>query len=239
MFSHWKSQPDLKHKNVLFTSLYKTSVQQTWEVMQGLQKYDKRRLCDQLFTIVPEQWQGKCDGYLEVIGDKKADITARILESHPEIVEEMTSNLQLPLVFIYPMRHPLDMISTQVLRDTKAYLQYSHTDKVYNNTSMLLSLVTRFQRRVANIQHWMESKLLDTVVIHNDDLISDPKSTLERICAFLQIGCTADYIGNCTKVVFDTKSRTRNNVYWPSHLKQGLLNTVKHYSFLARYQHDF
>jgi hypothetical protein len=239
VFSQWKSEPTLKHKEVLFTSLYKTSVRQAWEAMQAIQMYDKRRLCDAMFAIVPQQWQGRCNDYVEIIGDKKADITALRLESNPEIIEEMKSNLQVPLMFIYPIRHPLDMISTQVLRDSKAYLEYSHTGKVYNRTTMLLSYVKRFERRVANVHHWMESKWLDTLVVHNDDLISDPKSTLEKICAFLKISCTGDYIGNCTKVVFGTQSRTRDNVYWPSHVKQALLTTVKHYSFLARYQHDF
>ena len=191
-----------------------------------------------LFNIVPGQWQGTCDGHLEVIGDKKAGKTARDLDLHPEMVYEMKSKLQLPLLFIYPIRHPLDMIATQILRDTNEH-QFRHTGKVFNDTTLLESYVRRFQYRVANIQHWMESKWLDILTIYNDDLISDPPSTLRKMCAFLQITCTAEYIGNCTKLIYSSPSRTRDHVYWPSHLKQSLLDTVKHHSFLARYQHDF
>ena len=150
----------------------------------------------------------------------------------------MKSKLLLPKLFIYPIRHPLDMIATQILRDTNE-IQFRHTGKVFNDTTLLESYVQRFQYRVANIQHWMESKWLDMLTIYNDDLISDPPSTLRKMCAFLQITCTAEYIGNCTKLIYSSPSRTRDHVYWPSHLKQSLLNTVKHHSFLARYQHDF
>ena len=239
LFSRWSSEPYLQNKRVLFTTLYTASAKVKWVATKALKLYDKRKLCHKLFAMVPDQWQGTCDGHLEVIGDKKGDKTALNLESHPEIIDEMKSKLQLPMLFIYPIRHPLDIISTQMLRETNEYHEMKHTKEVYNHTTLLESFVQRFQRRVANIQHWMESKWLDILPIYNDDLISDPPSTLTRICAFLQVTCTAEYLGNCTKVIFGSTSRTRDYVYWPSQLKQSLLNTVKHHSFLARYQHEF
>ena len=239
VFNHWSSQPRLQDKTVLFKALYTASAKLKWKATEALKVYDKRRLCDKLFNIVPDQWQGTCDGHLDVIGDKRSDKTELYLSSHPEIIDEMKSKLKLPMLFIYPIRHPLDLLSTQLLRSKNEYLQLKHTKEPVNHTGVLKSIVQGYQSRVANIQHWMESKWLDILPVYNDDMISDPSSTLTRICAFLQITCTEEYIGNCTKALFSSPSRTRDFVYWPSQLKQSLLDTVKHYSFLARYQNDF
>lgn len=239
LFSRWSTETYLQNKSELFRTLYKTSAKVQWIATKGMDSYKKHQLCHKLFGMVPDQWQGACDGHLEVIGDKKGEKTAQSLESQPEIINDMKSKLQLPMLFIYPIRHPLDMISTQMLRETEKYLEMKRTKKVYSNTTILEYFVQRFQRRVANIEHWMESKWLDILPVYNDDLINNPSSTLTSICAFLHVTCSAEYIGNCSKVIFHSTSRTRDYVYWPSQLKQRLGKTIRQHSLLARYQNDF
>lgn len=201
--------------------------------------YAKSRLCDKFFNIVPGQWQGTFDDHFEIFGDKKADKTQLYLTSHPEIIKEMKAALNLTLQFIFPIRHPLDLLSTQVLRKTNSYLQLGHRVKVVKQTNYLKLILHNFQSIMATIHQWMESKWLNILPIHNDDLIKDPQSTLIKLCAFLHIKCTEEYISNCTKVIYSSPSRTRDFVYWPRDLKTSLLRTVKNYTFLEKYQYDF
>ena len=199
----------------------------------------KYRGCFTAYIRVPYQWQGKCDGYLEVIGDKKAQATLRAIQANSKIVDEIQSKLGLPMSFIYPLRHPLDMVATHVLRETGKYETYSHTNKQLYNLPKLKSAIHHFNNLTKAIQDWMDSKMLDILPVHNDDLIYDTKRTLETVCGFLNVTCTSDYIGNCGKVIYKESSRTRDNVYWPPDLKQQLLSIVKQYKILARYEKDF
>jgi hypothetical protein len=240
VFQRWPSEPRLYVRRNFFKALYIASAKIKWKATEASKIYDKSRLCYKLFQIVPGQWQGSCDGHLEVVGDKKAAVTSMQLNFHPEILDEMKSKLHLPILFIYPLRHPLDMLSTQMLSETKEYKRLRHArKKVFNHTATLEVIVKRFQSRVATIHHWMDSKWLKILPVYNDDLIADPSSTLTEICSFLKISCTAEYIGNCSKTIFGSPSRSRVYVAWPSQLKQSLLDTVKNFSFLRRYQHDF
>jgi hypothetical protein len=239
VFTRWSSELDLQDKNVLFKTLYRASAEIRWRATEAWKVFPKDRLCHKLLNVVPGQWQGMCDGYLEIIGDKKASGTMRELLTHPKIIDEMNSKLHLPLMFIYPIRHPLDMISTQVLQSAGKYYNIKKTKGIFSNTTLLTMLVQSFQKRVTNIQRWMESKWLNILPVYNDDLIRDPALTLRRICAFLQITCTPEYIGNCSKLIFSSPSRTRDHVYWPSQVKQSLLDTVKQTSIISRYQNDF
>ena len=209
-----------------------------WEVKQTVKYYGQHRICSAAFAIIPNQWQGKCDQYLEIIGDKKASATADVLASHPNILHQMQSKLKLPMVFIYAIRHPLDMIATQVMRAAKTYEHYAHTKRQYNNTKLLRNYVKKFETRVAAIQQWMESEWINVLPVYNDEMVRNPKVVLKEICSFLQITCSADYIDSCSKFVFSDMSRTRDNVYWSSGIKRQVVRIVKRYKLLSRYQYD-
>ena len=209
-----------------------------WEVKQTVKHYGQHRICSAAFAIIPNQWQGKCNQYLEIIGDKKASATAEVLASHPNILHQMQSKLQLPMVFIYAIRHPLDMIATQVMRAAKTYEQYAHTKRQYNNTKLLRNYVKKFETRVAAVQQWIESEWINVLPVYNDEMVHNPKVVLKEICSFLQITCSVDYIDSCSKFVFSDMSRTRDNVYWSSGIKRQVVTIVKRYKLLSRYQYD-
>ena len=43
---------------------------------------------------------------------------------------------------------------------------------------------------------------LDTMEIHNKDLIANPKMTIQRMCVFLDVLCSDDYLNTVSKMIF-------------------------------------
>ena len=69
--------------------------------------------------------------YSQVMGDKKATITARKLEENFAVLEEMEEVLKMPVKFVHVIRNPFDNIATKLLRVFEARtLAREHNFKV-------------------------------------------------------------------------------------------------------------
>ena len=76
----------------------------------------------------------------------------------------------------------------------------------------------------------------NVLLIHNQDLVHNPKSTMERICKFLEVDCPPDYVHTCVDKVYKSVSRTRNFVVWPPRLRMIVeKDIIERHQFFARY----
>ena len=50
--------------------------------------------------------------------------------------------------------------------------------------------------------------------VHNMDLVNDPKDTMSKVCAHLELDCSREYLHACADKVFGSVSKTRNLLTW-------------------------
>jgi hypothetical protein len=52
-------------------------------------------------------------------------------------------------------------------------------------------------------------------LVHNMDLVNDPKETMMEMCDFFNVYCSDDFIQTCVDSIFKSVSKSRELVYWP------------------------
>ena len=75
--------------------------------------------------------------------------------------------------------------------------------------------------------------------VHNMDLVNNPKDTMSKVCAYLELDCSRQYLQACAAKVFGSVSKTRNILTWTSELKLMVeKELIQKYSFFSRYSFE-
>lgn len=195
------------------------------------------------------QWEGKCDEYIQVIGDKKGGGTSLFFRNIENLkyVTELHSIVQLPLKVMHIVRNPFDVISSSVLHQTDMYdkVKANGTDMYKVKASggvrythhVLQQSIDRFFLNAYSVLLLNSSRLnfVKFMTAHSEDLISKPERTLLSICAFLEVECSEEYLKGCASVVYNKPSRLRELVAWPSSMKKLVQKRMKEFAFFSRY----
>ena len=78
-------------------------------------------------------------------------------------------------------------------------------------------------------------KLLD---VNGLELVKNPVKYMSKICQFIGITCSDDFIQACAKVVDPTPSTTRTYVVWSEEHMDRMYSEIEQYPFLAHYTFD-
>jgi len=70
------------------------------------------------------------------------------------------------------------------------------------------------------------------------DIVKNPAETLRRICHFLEITCTEQYLQDCAATVDPVPSITRNFIEWTAEQKNTVYGMMKKYPFFEGYSFD-
>ena len=76
------------------------------------------------------------------------------------------------------------------------------------------------------------------LTLYSEDVINDPQKVLKKLCTFLDVVCTEDYLKDCASIIYRNPSKTRTAIAWTPKLKQDVENVIKSISFLNRYTFD-
>ena len=98
----------------------------------------------------------------------------------------------------------------------------------------LVYTVARFSNANEKLIEVIEPK--NVLLLHNEDLVHNPKSTMKRICKFLEVDCPPDYVSACADKVYKSVSRTRDFVVWPPRLRTMVeKEIIERYQFFSQY----
>ena len=75
----------------------------------------------------------------------------------------------------------------------------------------------------------------NVLLVHNCDIVQDPKGTLSKVFAFLGVNTTKHYLDGSAKKVFDSGSRSRNIVEWTPEQIERIEAKMMKYKGLRRY----
>ena len=70
------------------------------------------------------------------------------------------------------------------------------------------------------------------------EIVKHPADTLRKICVFLEITCSEEYIQDCAATVDPVPSITRDFVEWSKEQKERVYEQMKEFSFLKDYSYD-
>ncbi|XP_078366322.1 uncharacterized protein LOC144650505 [Oculina patagonica] len=242
---HWDIYRDDALKNsgmqkyLLFYNLHSLS---TWQATFGNRAEKPIFIDDRIYSYnVPGAWQGTFNGKLKIIGDKKGGGTTMELTEKPEkfsILKELNDTVDIPLKFLHVIRNPFDVISTWVLRLFKARLKVNDGTTEMNKPGALNNAIKSFFELIETnerIRQLYGDAVLDVL---SHELILKPRATMERICTFLGVTCTEDYINQAENILFGKPSETRRTVVWTEEQKQRVYDEMKKYSFLQSFSFE-
>ena len=197
-------------------------------------------------------WQGRYKDQILVIGDKKGGSSSKLYAQNStefqRIYNKLLEMIQLPVVIIHCVRNPFDIISTKLLlhmrfRLDKTYpvksfaeAKLDRTAKFRNDTLLLKSIKSTFKLAdsVSSMTNSVFNKSM-VLEVHNHELVSDTEKTMHKLCQFLGIVCSPNYVRSCARKVFPKVSRTRFAVDWPEDLKLLVVRRLDDYPFFKQY----
>ncbi len=105
------------------------------------------------------------------------------------------------------------------------------------NLKSQIGRVARFASAISEMIDLLGSE--NVWLVHNVDLVNDPKATMMEMCDFFNVYCSADYIQTCVDSVFKSVSKSRELVHWPETEKQLVIDTIiDTFPFFNRYTYD-
>ena len=171
---------------------------------------------------IPNQWQGRFET-LEVIGDKRGGAVTRQLAEDPEFLEKIRHLTGVPLRLIHAIRNPFDNISAI---------------SIWQDLPLDQSIDFYFDhcRTTSQLEHFCSEEEL--IHVYHEDLIRDPKKELLRLCKYLEVSPSEDYVRDATSEVFPSPTYTRRKLDWKEEQIERVNELKRGISFLEQYTFD-
>ena len=195
--------------------------------------------------LVDGLYQGKYVDHIDVIGDKKAGMTANLLLTQPEEwsgVYNKLKSFNVTLKVIQVFRNPYDLIATTVLlaynsKKMFASIKQSNITRGFSPNQINPWITRYFSFHNATVNAKKEYNL-DLIEIHSKDFISDPRGTLLKLCNHLGVDCSNKYLEICSSKIYKTESRTRQLIKWTDEQIEMIQQYIDKYSDLIGYSFD-
>jgi hypothetical protein len=178
---------------------------------------------------VPNQWQGRYSE-LRVIGDKKGGGSVVHIQKTPHLIRTFQQCIAMEMKFIHVIRNPYDIVSTMTMRHLHRPAHRRRT--LEDNIRMFFGLC----ETIDNVKRQIDPKHMSDVKL--ESLIEEPKDCLQRLCSFLGLETTDDYLRDCASIVFKSPRTTRQKVPWTKQSIQSVKEQMSKYSFLDGYSFE-
>lgn len=234
LIGSYKNNPDWR-KIEMFDKIAKRSyMSATWGI-RARQANGTVSNYEELGYKVPNQFQGTFDQKLKILGDKLGWFTASHLSTEVgrDLLKQLEDKFNVRAKFIHVVRNPFDNISTMALR-LRGLRTGEHTKKVHIPKAIDDS-ITRYFYIANNCQATRET-LGDRIIdIQGEEFVREPTKYLRKICDFLDISCSEDYLRDCASMVDPVPSKTRSLVVWTEKQIQEVSNLMQPLEFLKSY----
>ena len=199
---------------------------------------------------VDKEWQGNYDKYVDVFGDDEAHVipNSLIYVEHRKEVQDMLKRLPslvgVPVKMFHVIRNPYDNIATDVLYRTFSGSRHQVFDVKRGNESIPVNQqvvkgsIYQYFGLYKAAEYVKKRYKFSTMTIHIKDVISHPKSMIAKICKFLGVACSKEYVDNCSKKIFKSESRTRYKINWQNQQIAIIQSAIQKFDNLKRYK-DF
>ena len=190
-------------------------------------------------------YQGAYQSYIDVIGDKHGGMAAKAFLANDKLFQNRLNKLRIlvkrPIKMIHVIRNPYDNIATMAIyrhfkQDRADISAAKKNNKTINPKPGLLDKVTDYYFNLYQGAEMMRQKFnLDTMDVHGKDLIANPRVMINKMCDFLQVPCSDDYLNIVSNKIFSSESKTRYNVKWTDEDIAKIKRNILKYDNLRQY----
>ena len=192
--------------------------------------------------IFTDLLQGKYEDHVDVIGDKFGGGVSKDFTAHSEAfvdtLRELRKTLDIPIYTIRVVRNPFDNIATIALYNSlgsrTSFKDFSKRKRNFHHPFDLNS-TTRLYFQLYTASEQVVSLVDKAVDVHCSDLITNPREEIVKLCKFLDIECSEDYISKCVSHVFTEESHTSALIGWPLPVLKYLKEAINSISTYKRY----
>jgi len=183
---------------------------------------------------VPGQSQGRSEAP-RVIGDKPAGIQTVRLVEEPELWRRLYDLVEVRVKAIHSVRNPYDVIATRFRWKSRnatldAGARAALLDWLIDDHFRICEAAARFARGHAGV--------VDVLHVAHEPFVADPVAMLRRVCDFLGLPATADYLQDCSRVVAPSPRRSRSEVEWTEPQLREVARRAAAFAFLDGYSFD-
>ena len=181
------------------------------------------------YVLVPNQYQG-CFESPKVIGVKHSLDNVECL-SKANVLKTLKKRLKergIHLKLILTVRNPYDMISLRVRKTVSCqkYLRKEITKKA-------ISFIEELSKNNMEILKQTDPK--DIFISRHEEMIAHPSLQLAKMCEFVQVSVSPDYLDSCTSCVQTEPHRRRFVFDWTWIQKRRVASLIKKYNFFSGY----
>ena len=190
-------------------------------------------------------YQGAYQNYIDVIGDKKGGQTTTSFLANVELFQDRLNKLRtlvnLPIKVIHVIRNPYDNIATLAIyrhfhhEHTKVAMAKSNNETVSVNPALLNYSIKYYFDLFDGAEVMRRKFNLDTMDVHGRDLIANRKVTIKKMCGFLQVPFSDDYLNIVSRNIFSSESKTHYNVIWTDEQIAKVKENIMKYDSLSQY----
>jgi hypothetical protein len=205
-------------KSFIFSELYRLQLVKSSAKGAGLGS-DRKGYT----LVIKDSYQGKYGRWVSVIGDKSGAQTNWIHMASPERFSEVIHNIEditnLTVKFIQVVRNPFDIIATTYLyfeggAELRSALRANPNMTVDTDERVLDCVVERQVREVMSLTYLANSQLYSILLVYIEDMVMNPNEEIFKLCKFLELECSQDYIDNCAAAIFPSSSKSRYKLQW-------------------------
>jgi hypothetical protein len=182
---------------------------------------------------VPGQWQGRFET-LRVIGDKHGESTSIRLKLTPEVLPRIEKTMDVPVKFVHVVRNPYDNIATiekHIGRITWDLIGRRHDSSRAAAVAYYFALCDA----VVFARERLGANILD---VRHETFVGAPQAELGKLCRFLGLEPSPEYLQACASIVFPSPRRTRDETAWDTRSIDAVAHRIDGYPFLANYAFD-
>jgi hypothetical protein len=179
---------------------------------------------------VPGQWQGRFET-VRVIGDKHGESTTIRLMLTPNTLPRLARAMRARVRLVHVIRNPYDNIATiekNIDRITWELIGRRHASTLDAAVAYYFALCGA----VALAKERLGDDILD---VRHEALVAAPEAELGRVCRFLELEPSAEYLRACAGIVFESPRKTRHDTRWDSRSLDAVARAMERYSFLEGY----
>lgn len=187
---------------------------------------------------------GVYEDKVKVVGDKLASQTVSLYMANRTEFGRVLGKLQnitgAKMKFVEVVRNPYDNIATRLIYQVgNADLRYKllvEGEGILNASAYDVNCVFQrhFNQELA-LTEMVEQYNLDLHRVHLSDLIDQPREEMKKLCAFLHIKCSEDYLKLCEGAVFKESSKSRHKVQWTQEQINTVHSLIQQFPYLRRY----
>ena len=135
------------------------------------------------------------------------------------------------------LRNPYDTITTDYVYKAggaELNLKLKNASMVQGDETLDCPIQIFFNR-IRWIDRMKDTLKLDLYLVHLSDLIDQPREEMKKLCSFLHIKCSEDYLKLCEGAVFKESSKSRHKVQWTQEQINTVHSLIQQFPYLRRY----